>query len=99
MIVGIDHSSSVPPYEQLRAQIGGAIDEGHLHPEDRLPTVRELAADLRLPVNTVARAYRELEGSGRVATRGRNGTFVAGAPSASRVRAQVDQVETGLMSR
>ena len=61
MIVGLDPQSPVPPYEQLRGQIAGAIARGELRAEERLPTVRQLAADLRLAVNTVARAYRELE--------------------------------------
>jgi DNA-binding transcriptional regulator YhcF (GntR family) len=74
----IDSTSVVPPFEQVRDQIGRAIDAGKLKPEDQLPTVRKLAADLGLAANTVARAYRELELAGIIETRGRNGTFVAG---------------------
>ena len=48
-----------------------------LPPGTRLPTVRELAGQLGLAVNTVARAYRELESAGVLETRGRFGTFVA----------------------
>ncbi len=51
--------------------------DGRLPPGTRLPTVRELAGQLGLAVNTVARAYRELETAGVVETRGRFGTFVA----------------------
>lgn len=54
-----------------------AVRDGHLTPGERLPTVRELAGELGLAVNTVARAYRELEGAGIIETRGRHGTFVA----------------------
>jgi DNA-binding transcriptional regulator YhcF (GntR family) len=50
----------------------------------KLPTVRQLAGELGLAVNTVARAYRELEVAGLVETRGRQGTFVAGPPSQTR---------------
>lgn len=53
-----------------------------MSPGTRLPTVRELAADLNMAVNTVARAYRELESAGVVETRGRFGTFVARADPA-----------------
>lgn len=74
----IDSTSVVPPFEQVRDQIRRAIDAGKLKPEDQLPTVRKLAADLGLAANTVARAYRELELVGVIKTRGRNGTFVAG---------------------
>ena len=56
--------------------------DGRLPPGTRLPTVRELAGQLGLAVNTVARAYRELETAGIVETRGRFGTFVARADPA-----------------
>jgi DNA-binding transcriptional regulator YhcF (GntR family) len=82
--LSVDPDSTVAPFEQVRAQIADAIGRGELPPEARLPTVRQLAADLGLAVNTVARSYRELETAGLVETRGRNGTFVAGAPSESR---------------
>jgi DNA-binding transcriptional regulator YhcF (GntR family) len=80
----LDSMSSVPPYEQVRSQIAGAIESGRLRPAAQLPTVRRLAGDLGLAVNTVARAYRELEQAGLVETRGRQGTFVAGPPSETR---------------
>lgn len=66
-----------PLFEQLRLQIVGLIRDGELPPGTRLPTVRELAGQAGLAVNTVARAYRELESAGMVETRGRFGTFVA----------------------
>jgi DNA-binding transcriptional regulator YhcF (GntR family) len=64
-------------FDQLRNQIIEAIRAGTMLPGTRLPTVRELASQLSLAVNTVARAYRELETAGVVETRGRFGTFVA----------------------
>lgn len=66
-------------FDQLRTQIIDAIRVGTLPPGARLPTVRDLAGELGLAVNTVARAYRELETAGVVETRGRHGTFVARA--------------------
>jgi DNA-binding transcriptional regulator YhcF (GntR family) len=72
----VDLSSPVPPYEQLRAQIAGLIATGGLHQDDRLPSVRQLAADLGLAGGTIARAYRELERAGLVEGRGRHGTVV-----------------------
>lgn len=72
----VDLASPVPPYEQLRAQLAGLIAVGALHPDDRLPSVRQLAADLGLAGGTVARAYRELEQAGLVEGRGRHGTVV-----------------------
>lgn len=66
-----------PLFEQLRTGIIDAVRDGRLAPGARLPTVRELAAELGWAVNTVARTYRELETAGIVETRGRQGTFVA----------------------
>lgn len=73
----IDPQSGRPPFDQIRMQIIDAIRAGTLPPGTRLPTVRELAGELGLAVNTVARAYRELEAADIVETRGRHGTFVA----------------------
>jgi GntR family transcriptional regulator len=77
----IDLSSPIPPYEQLRAQIAGLIATGGLRPDDRLPSVRQLAADLGLAGGTIARAYRELEQAGLVEGRGRHGTVVRHDPT------------------
>ncbi len=77
----LDPTSDRPPYEQLRVQIASRVASGELLEGTRLPTVRALAAELRLAANTVARAYKELESDGVVVTEGRRGTFVA--PSAA----------------
>lgn len=69
-------SRTVPPYEQLRSQVVDAVRSGELPAGAKLPTVRALADELGLAVNTVARAYKELEADGIVEGRGRNGTFV-----------------------
>jgi DNA-binding transcriptional regulator YhcF (GntR family) len=74
----VDTSAGEPPYEQIRTQIAGQVASGELPPGTRLPTVRALATTLGIAPNTVARAYRELEHSGVVTTRGRNGTVVNG---------------------
>lgn len=75
--VRVDPSGARPLFDQLRTQIIGGIRDGQLEPGTRLPTVRELAGRINLAVNTVARAYRELEAAGVLETRGRFGTFVA----------------------
>ena len=75
--VSVDPTAPEPPFEQVRAQLAGLIARGTLAEGDRLPTVRGLAADLGLAVNTVARAYKELEAEGLVTTRSRAGTVVA----------------------
>jgi GntR family transcriptional regulator len=74
--LSIDTSSAVPPFEQLRTQIAAQVACGELPAGTKLATVRQMATDLGLAANTVARAYRELEGDGVIATHGRRGTFV-----------------------
>jgi DNA-binding transcriptional regulator YhcF (GntR family) len=75
----IDPTSTVPPFEQLRTLLARQVAEGTLPAGTRLPTVRQLATDLGLAANTVARAYKELEADGVVETQGRRGTFVGSA--------------------
>ena len=77
-MITVDHTSSTPPYEQIRSQLADQVKTRKLQPGDRLPTVRKLAEDLGVAANTVARAYRELEQRGVIETRGRAGTFVMG---------------------
>jgi len=68
--------SSVPLFEQLRLNIIERADSGALAAGTRLPAVRSLAMELGVAPHTVARAYKELEAAGVVATRGRHGTIV-----------------------
>ena len=72
----IDADSTTAPFEQVRTQIAAAVAGGRLSAGTKLPTVRQLAADLGLAANTVARAYRELEADAVITTHGRRGTFV-----------------------
>ena len=79
----VDVTAATPVYEQLRAQIAGHIGAGSLRTGDRLPTVRGLAGDLGIAVNTVGRAYSELEAAGLVRTARRVGTIVTGTAGSS----------------
>ncbi|MFJ4261224.1 GntR family transcriptional regulator [Paenarthrobacter nicotinovorans] len=79
--ITIDLADPVPPYEQIRRQLSSLIAVGVLEPGSRLPTVRSLAADLGIAAGTVARAYKELEQSGLIESRRRNGTVVVGPPA------------------
>ena len=63
-----------------------AIAAGRLQPGDRLPTVRQLAVDLRVNANTVARVYAELERGGVLETRRGVGSFVSATPARARPR-------------
>lgn len=69
-------SSPEPVYEQIVRQIQDSVASGELAPGTPLPTVRQLAGDLHLNRNTVARAYKQLEDRGVILTAGRKGTFV-----------------------
>lgn len=84
MILEIDASGPVPPYEQIRAQIARLAESGALPVGTRLPTIRQLAGDLGLAPGTVARAYRELEATGVVTSRVRHGTTIAAQRKLSR---------------
>ena len=79
----VDPESPESPFEQVRAQVEAQIRSGRLLPGDRLPTVRALAAQLGLAVNTVARAYKLLEAAGLVETHSRAGTTVASGAHAA----------------
>ncbi|MFJ3503599.1 GntR family transcriptional regulator [Streptomyces sp. NPDC090135] len=83
--VRVDTTGPVPPYEQIRSRLAALIDGGVLPEGERLPTVRQLAADLGLAPGTVNRAYKELEAAGLVRTRRGAGTRVAARPGAAPV--------------
>jgi DNA-binding transcriptional regulator YhcF (GntR family) len=85
----IDADSPVPPYEQVRIQLAHLAATGALPAGTKLPPVRQLATDLGLAANTVARAYRELEHAGLVQTRGRLGTVITAR--AARVPAEAQK--------
>jgi GntR family transcriptional regulator len=76
MNIVIQTNAPEPVYEQIVRQIHEAVRSGRLKPDTPLPTVRQLAGDLVINRNTVARAYRILEEQGVVLTAGRKGTFI-----------------------
>ncbi len=78
MNVEVDFRSHVPIYLQILSQIKGHVAAGRLQPGDQLPTVRQMAADLRVNFNTVARAYRILDEAGLISTQQGRGTYVVG---------------------
>jgi GntR family transcriptional regulator len=73
----LDTASGVPFYRQVIDQVLLAVADGRLAPGAQLPTVRQLAVDLSVNLNTVAKAYREMEIRGIVETQQGTGTFVA----------------------
>ena len=83
-IVSIDARDRTPIYAQLERGLRAAIATGRLAPGDQLPTVRQLAVDLRVNANTVARVYAELERAGVLETRRGVGSFVSATPEQAR---------------
>jgi DNA-binding transcriptional regulator YhcF (GntR family) len=75
--ITVDLGLPIAPYEQIRAQLADLIRAGRLPAAERLPPVRQLAADLGLAAGTVARAYRELEQAGLLTSRRGGGTRVS----------------------
>jgi len=81
MQINIDLTSKVPIYVQIIDQIKHMIASGVLGPDDQLPTVRQLATDLRVNFNTIARAYRMLDNEGLISTQHGRGTYILPLPS------------------
>lgn len=78
--IQLDFRSTIPIYLQIVEQIEGALMKGELKPGDQLPTVRQLASDLAVNFNTVARAYRLLDESGLISTQQGRGTYILDTP-------------------
>lgn len=74
--IEVDLESGVPIYTQIVERIKEKVFSGDLRPGEQLPTVRQLAADLRVNFNTVARAYAILHQEGVISTQRGRGTFV-----------------------
>lgn len=81
MQIEVDLTSKVPIYVQIINQVKHMIATGVLRPGDQLPTVRQLATDLRVNFNTIARAYRMLDDEGLISTQHGRGTYILPFPS------------------
>jgi GntR family transcriptional regulator len=90
-LVSIDPTDRTPIYAQLDRGLRAAIATGRLRPGDQMPTVRQLAVDLRVNANTVARVYLELERSGVLETRRGVGSFVRATPEKARPAREHDR--------
>ena len=99
-MLSVDPHDSTPIYAQLERGVRAAIASGRLRPGDQLPTVRQMAVDLQVNANTVARVYAELERAGVIETKRGVGSFIAASPAQAhppreherRVRAFVTRV-------
>jgi GntR family transcriptional regulator len=93
MNITIVANSPEPVYEQIVRQIEQGVASGQLEGGAPLPTVRQLAGDLEINRNTVARAYKQLEDRGVIVTAGRRGTFVREHASREVERIKADRAE------
>jgi GntR family transcriptional regulator len=75
-LVTIDDRDPTPIYAQLERGLRAAVATGRLLPGDQLPTVRQLAVDLQVNANTIARVYAELERGGVIETKRGVGSFI-----------------------
>ena len=93
-MIQLDYRDARPIYTQICDGIREQIAAGILRPEDRLPSVRELAASLTINPNTIQRSYRELESQGWIATVPGKGCFVQGVPAdAKQQRALLEEFD------
>src|SRR3954467_10257478 len=83
-IVQLDPRDATPIYAQLDRALRAAIASGRLVAGDQLPTVRQLAVDLRVNANTVARVYADLERAGILEPRRGVGSFIRATPAEAR---------------
>jgi GntR family transcriptional regulator len=95
----VDSRSPTPIYAQLDRSIRAAIATGELEPGGKLPTVRQLAVDLAVNANTVAKVYAQLERDGILETRRGVGTFVRESPSPQAARAHRERELRELIRR
>lgn len=97
MQIRIDNASNRPVYRQIIDQIKRDIALGRLVKDEKLPTVRQLAAQLAINPNTIAKAYRQLEQEGIIITKPGSGAFIANLDSnlsrAVRKRLLSDELE------
>jgi GntR family transcriptional regulator len=80
----IDPHDPTPIYAQLERGLRAAVATSRLRAGDQLPTVRQLAVDLQVNANTVARVYAELERSGVIETKRGVGSFISATPARAR---------------
>ena len=86
VILSVDPDLDVAPFQQIADQLREFVERGDLRPGDTLPTVRQLATDLGVAPNTVARAYTGLQDAGWLTSDGRRGTRVAQATPTDEAR-------------
>lgn len=96
-LITVDLTAHHPAYLQIIAQVKRAVGTGSLKPGDQLPTVRQLAVDLRVNHNTVARAYRLLDEESIISTQHGRGTYIL-SPTSAKDGARLRQKQLALLA-
>ena len=86
LVLTVDPTLDLAPFQQIAEQLREFVERGQLRPGDALPTVRQLATDLGVAPNTVARAYADLQDAGWLTSDGRRGTRVAQSTPADNLK-------------
>lgn len=97
MVIILSNSSALPIYEQIKEQVKAQILSGEVQENEMLPSLRQLARDLKISVLTTTRAYNELEQEGFIASRQGKGFFVMSRSSALIREQLLREVEAGLL--
>src|SRR5207249_12274958 len=98
-VVSVDFDDRTPIYAQLERALRAAMATGRLRPGEQLPTVRQLAVELRVNANTVARVYADLERAGILETRRGVGSFVRASAAEARPRLEHERRLRSLTAR
>ena len=98
MHIVLSNSSALPIYEQIKEQVKAQILSGELYENEMLPSLRQLAKDLKISVFTTTRAYNELEEEGYITSRQGKGFFVMPSGSDLLKEQLIKEVESGLNS-
>lgn len=100
-MVHLDYRDARPIYAQIAEQFKRQIEAGVLRAGEKLPSVRELAAELAINPNTIQRSYRELEQQGWIASVSGKGSFVSRVPTGEQdaLWQALEQAAAGLLAR
>lgn len=99
-MIFIDYHSRVPIYEQIKEQIIMLINTGVYAPDEKLPSIRTLSSELNINVNTIKRAFQELEMEGVTYSAQGRGVFVSSNPLGNEriVSSALDDIKTAIVS-
>ena len=97
MRIFLDYHSRTPIYEQIEEQIAGLVSSGVLKANEQLPSLRQLSSELAININTIKRAFSELEAKGITYSVAGKGIFISGNPRRNAILdSALDEVRTAI---